>query len=151
MEKKVAYSKPLMVMERFTPQEFVAGCPAPVPGTVIYQDNGAFYADIYDASGYSGTFGQSDGECHVQNECFSNGAKPNGAPKKRWFKGYTLYKHNGNESAHQEKYNSRSFSVIAGCENVDIYFGTNLAYIYINGSDGVEIDPTTGEPVKNFS
>lgn len=71
MEKKVAYSKPLMVMERFTPQEYVAGCPAPVPGTVIYQDNGAFYADIYDASGYSGTFGQSDGECHVQNECFS--------------------------------------------------------------------------------
>ena len=26
MEKKVAYSKPRMAMERFTPQEYVAGC-----------------------------------------------------------------------------------------------------------------------------
>ena len=155
MERNIKeYSKPLMVMEKFVPQEYCSGC-AETGEQVFSKLKEVYYADIFDATTWDGNYGSSDGVCQMIEEAFNKGYSPNGVTQHsgathRWYRSVTLYRPNTTSTNRKPYNNPNYFSPIAGYEHVDIYVDVHNCYIWKNGapSDVTIID---GTPQKTFS
>ena len=157
MERNIKeYSKPLMVMEKFVPQEYCSGC-AETGEQVYTKVKGVYYADIFNGNiGYEGSYGSSDGKCQMTQEAFNYGYSPNGVTNsqhigtRRWYYNVTLYTPNTTSTNGKSYNNYNYFSPISGYEHVDIYVDVSKCYIWKNGapSDVTIID---GTPQKTFS
>ena len=151
MEKNKFYSKPLMVLEEFTPQEFVAGCNKPISPSTI---GVSFYADIF--NGKRSSYGSGDGICDGSLENFYNSA-PGGITNYAtqgdgWYRGIALYTKKGSGGNNQDYTNTSFFNILSGYENVDLYISPNRgAYIWVNGAPANITYDNHGDPQPTFS
>ena len=155
---KLQYSKPLMLREKFVPQEYVAACNMFIPAAHIGQ---AFWVDLVHDDGYNYSKGPDDIVDEATVESCTNGDI---GPSKThfhntWYEHMTLWKKTKSGSVptgchYSTGYNgTRYFEAIAGFSNVAIYVGRDRHIWIFNGNDGAmpsnpEFYPTTN---KTFS
>lgn len=146
MEKKI-YSEPVMAVELFTPNQFVAACGDDwVPASQWGKD---FWADVvHDDGGQYYSYGP-DGIINSSTvEFFDNGTPPNaalgaeaGLLKGHWFENMTLYKKLTTTIPSGTRYTNTTYMrPYTGYENVAIYItkgGASKVWIY-KGNNGLK-------------
>ena len=147
MEKKI-YSEPVMAVELFTPNQFVAACGDDwIPATKLGKD---FWADVAHDYGREKYGYGPDGIIDSSNaEFFNDGHAPNGVTganldllRGHWFENMTLYKKVSTSIQSGSHYTDTSYMVPLSSKynNVAIYItpgGVSKVWIY-TGNNGLK-------------
>ena len=148
------YLKPLMVMEEFQPQEFVAACTLIKP--YDYKGDGV-YIDIVTGNMDANYTPGADGLCQgASAERFYNGA-PNYIKnnfKDTWIEHTTIYKCTSTSAT--GSYDSSIFTPLTAKGSVAVYISPRGLHTYVVEGDGskpnIDIDfDNYDNPVKTFS
>lgn len=151
MKSKLFYTKPLMAMEQFVPQEFIAQCAINILNKKL---NLNVWADLWDAENntspvYANANGLTDGVSDIIHEHF-NGSAPT-INKVGWYRGYQLFTEveYGSGARYTE---TRYFAPFLN--KGDLYLTKTRAWFYEGGApaDANPVkDPENSDGTKNFS
>ncbi|MBR6988567.1 MAG: hypothetical protein IKH95_01910 [Bacteroidaceae bacterium] len=160
MEKKI-YSEPVMAVELFTPNQFVAACGDDwIPATQLGKN---FWADVVHDGGYAGYSYGPDGIINSSNaEFFNAGHAPNGGTgfdanllRGHWFENMTLYKKVSTSIPSGSRYTNTNYMVpMSGYENVAIYItqgGVSKVWIYTGNNGNKPTNPDWQDPGQTIN
>ena len=152
MKSKLFYTKPLMAMEQFVPQEFIAQCAINILNKKL---NLNVWADLWDdvnntSPVFANANGLTDGVSYVTREHFNRGFAPT-INREGWYRGYQLFTEV--EFGSNAPYtNTRYFAPFLN--KGDLYLTSRRAWFYEGGApadaDPVN-DPVNSDGTKNFS
>lgn len=160
MEKKI-YSEPVMAVELFTPNQFVAACGDDwVPATQLGKN---FWADVVHDYGNENYGYGPDGIINSSTvEYFNAGHAPNAATgseasllKGHWFENMTLYKKVSTSIPSGSRYTDTRYMVpMSGYEDVAIYItkgGVNKVWIYTGNNGNKPTNPDWQDPGQTIN
>lgn len=156
---KKQWGKPMIGVQTFTPQEFVAACSIFVP---IVNAGSSVWIDVANGSGYYYTYGPDGIIDDASIENFFNGNAPNGLQSSawlnaqgHWYEHMTIYKKSAGAPTSipsgAQYSNTRYMTPVV--ENVAVYIGKKgVISVFYSGNNGLKPDnPDWQEPTKNFS
>lgn len=144
------YSKPLMVVEQFTPQDSVAACTVFLPVENIGTD---FWVDLVHSLGYNyskGPDGIAD-EANVEHCLKGSSAPTNVHFHNTWYENMALYRKivTSHDSGTTPYSDGHTFTPITGFTNVAIYIGSGRRMWIYNGNDGLMPENPSFYPTPN--